>query len=312
MGRSGTSALTRILSMCGGVLPGALRGADSHNPRGYWEPRETLNLNESILRRHGTAAFDPSPRVLEDTAFGAEENAACIAEIKTFLVSLPAAPLVVIKDPHITVLSGMWFEAARLAGFDVATAIALRHPQEVVASLVAAGPMSPELSSAVWLKACLLAERHSRGCPRVVVDYTSLLDDWRREVARISKALAIDLDTRDEGAIDEFLSSDLRRQRHCGPVTDRFGTDWMSTVYETLSAAARDEPLDMSAMDRVFEAYRDCERDFRVTFDNFHSLLDIGGNLLYTNNVLLRLKRLAVGVAAMAQRRKVSQAAVGA
>ena len=60
-------------------------------------------------------------RVLEDSAFDAQEKAACIAEIGAFLTGLPAAPLVVIKDPFITVLSGMWFEAARLAGFDVAT-----------------------------------------------------------------------------------------------------------------------------------------------------------------------------------------------
>ncbi len=32
-------------------------------------------------------------------------------------------------------LSGMWFEAARVAGFDIAAVIAVRHPQEVIASL---------------------------------------------------------------------------------------------------------------------------------------------------------------------------------
>ena len=47
-------ALTRILSLCGGTLPAGLKGADSHNPRGYWEPRATLRLNEAILRRHGS------------------------------------------------------------------------------------------------------------------------------------------------------------------------------------------------------------------------------------------------------------------
>lgn len=303
MGRSGTSALTRVLSLCGGTLPAELRDADSHNPRGYWEPRETLDFNEAILRRQGTAAFDPSPRVPEEGAFDAEEKAACIAEIGAYLAGLPAAPLVVIKDPHITVLSGMWFEAARLAGFDVATAIAVRHPQEVIASLAAAGPMSPELSSAVWLKACLLAERHSRAVPRVFVDYANLLEDWRREIARIAKALAVDLDTRDEGAIDEFLTSDLRRQRHFGPVTDRFGTDWMSSVYQTMQAAARDEPWDTSALDRVFEAYRASEQDFRIAFENCRALVAVGGNLQYTKSVLLRLRKLLVGVVAMVRRR---------
>ena len=114
----------------------------------------------------------------------------------------------------------MWFEAARLAGLDVAAVIAVRHPQEVIASLAASSPVSPELASALWLKYSLLAERHTRGLPRVFVDYANLLDDWRREMKRISAALAIDLNTRDEGAIEEFLTPDLRRQRHRGPVTE--------------------------------------------------------------------------------------------
>ena len=101
---------------------------------------------------------------------------------------------------------------------------------------------SPELSSALWLKYNLLAERHTRALPRVFVEYANLLDDWRREIKRMSTALAIDLNTRDEGAIEEYIKQDLQHQRHCGPVTEPFGTGWNSAVYEALRAAARDEP----------------------------------------------------------------------
>jgi hypothetical protein len=102
------------------------------------------------------------------------------------------------------------------------------------------------------------------------VEYANLLKDWRREVERISATLAIDFNTRDEGAIEEFLTPDLHRQRHCGPVTEPFGANWISAVYEGLSAAARDEPWDQSALDRVFEAYRASERGFRVALEDFH------------------------------------------
>ena len=242
--------------------PGPLAGANSANPLGYWEPRKAIILNEAILRRNGSTVIDPSLRLQEEGAFAAEEKAACIAKIRAYLTTLPAAPLVVIKDPRINVLSGVWFEAARLAGFDIAAVIAVRHPQEVIASLAAHSPASPEFSSALWLKSNLLAERHTRSVPRVFVEYANLLDDWRREIKRISAALAIDLNTRDEGAIEEFLKPDLRRQRHSGPVTEPFGTDWMSAVYEALCGAARDEPWDGSALDRVFEAYRASEHGF--------------------------------------------------
>ena len=96
--RSGTSALTRLLSLCGGTLPAGLVSADSNNPFGYWEPRPAIRLNAAILRRHGSGFFDPTLRLQEEDGFDAEEKAACIAEIGAFLTTLPAAPLVVIKD----------------------------------------------------------------------------------------------------------------------------------------------------------------------------------------------------------------------
>jgi hypothetical protein len=272
MARSGTSALTRVLSLCGGTLPAGLAGANSANPLGYWESRKVLHLNEVILHRHGSSGYDPSLRLQEEGGFDAKEKAACIAEIRAFLTALPAAPLVVIKDPRISALSGMWFEAARLAGFDIVTAIAVRHPQEAVASWSASNRASPELGSALWLKYNLLAERHTRAVPRVFVEYAKLLDDWRREVKRISAALAIDLNTRDEGAIEEFLRPDLRRQRYCGPVTGPFGTDWSSTVYDALCAAARDEPWERNALDRVFEAYRANADGFRMAFEDYRGI----------------------------------------
>ncbi len=270
MGRSGTSAITRVLSLCGGTLPAGMVGANSGNPLGYWEPRAALDLNDAILRRHGSSWSDPTLRLQEEGAFDAEEKAACIAEIGAFLTTLPAAPLVLIKDMRITALSGMWFEAARLAGFDIAAVIAVRHPQEVIASVAARSRASPELSSALWLKYNLLAERHTRGLPRVFVEYANLLDDWRREIKRISAALAIDLNTREEGAIEEFLKPDLRRQQYRGPITEPFGMDWISVVYEVLRAAARDEPWDVPALDRIFESYRASEHGFRVALQDFH------------------------------------------
>ena len=63
----------------------------------------------------------------------------------------------------------MWFEATRLAGFDIAIVIAVRHPKEVIASLAKLMRAQPELSCALWLKYNLLAERQTRGMRRVFV-----------------------------------------------------------------------------------------------------------------------------------------------
>ena len=135
LGRSGTSALTRVLSLCGAALPVGLLGATAENPRGCWEPRAAIHLNEAILRRSGSSGYDLELRIQEEAAFDAKENVADIAKINTFLSTLPDAPLVVIKEPKLTAVCGIWFEAAHQAGFDVATVIAVRHPEEVIGSL---------------------------------------------------------------------------------------------------------------------------------------------------------------------------------
>lgn len=297
--RSGTSALTRVLSLCGGTLPAAMLGADANNPLGYWEPRAAISLNETILRRLGTNWYDPSLRSLDDDSANAE-NKACVAKVAEYLYTLPAAPLVVIKEPRITTLSGLWFDAARMTGFDVAAVLAVRHPQEVISSIVKSWHVSPALASALWLKCNILAERNTRGVPRVFVDYANLLDDWRREMKRISAELPVELHPQDEDAIEEFLTPGLHRQRHCGPVTDLFGADWISTVHEALREAAQDEPIDMSTLDRVFDSYRSSERDFRKAYQDFHGL---------SNSVLFRLFRPVIArpvmeVLAMAHRHK--------
>lgn len=297
--RSGTSALTRVLSLCGGTLPAAMLGADANNPLGYWEPRAAISLNETILRRLGTNWYDPSLRFLDHDA-ATKENKVCVAKVTQYLSTLPAAPLVVIKEPRITTLSELWFEAAREAGFDVAAVIAVRHPQEVISSIAKSWHVSPALASALWLKCNILAERNSRGVPRVFVDYANLLEDWRREMKRISAQLPVELHSQDEDAVDGFLTPGLHRQRHCGAVVDLFGANWISTVYQALRGAAQDDPIDISALDGVFHSYRASERDFRKAFEDAHAL---------TNSVLFRLFRPSIArpvmeVIAMAHRHR--------
>ncbi|WP_406817777.1 sulfotransferase family protein [Mycobacterium sp. M23085] len=281
MGRSGTSALTRVISLCGAALPARLLGPDASNPTGLWEPRDAMDINEEILYRRHSGWADPTLRISEGP-FTPDEKEASITAIEAFLATLPAAPLVVIKEPRISLLFDVWLEAARRAGLDVAVVIAVRHPQEVIKSLATRDRASQELASALWLKYSLLAERQTRGLPRVFVDYANFLQDWRREIARISTALAIDLDTPNELAIKEFLNPDLHRQQTNDSVTDRFGSDWISRTYEALHAAAHDHTLDEKTLDYVFDLYRLSERDFRTALHDYNAHFSLNTVLLRT------------------------------
>jgi hypothetical protein len=279
MGRSGSSALTRVLSLCGAVLPADLLGGDEDNLLGHWEPRGALEVNEGFLCRYGSTWHDPTLHLQGEVEFGNELRAAYIEQIQAFLRALPAARLLVVKEPRITALSGFWFEAASRLGLAIRVVIAVRHPEEVIASLAARDQACPELSSALWLKYNLLAERESRACPRVFVEYANLLRDWRREMARIGTALSLDLSAREEGAIDEFLRQDLRRQRREGAISEPFGLQWVSRTYAALSAASRDDSLDTNQLDEIFDAYKASERTFRLAVDEFRSRVDFRARL---------------------------------
>lgn len=291
MARSGTAALTRVLSLSGAALPPGMIGAAKANPRGFWEPRQASYLNEKILRRHHSGSADPTLRLHEEAADRRD-----IAEINGYLTTLPQSDLYVIKDLQMTAIAGMWFEAARIAGYNVGTVIAVRHPHEVIKSVTAMMPViKPELAAALWLKNSLLAERYTRGLPRVFVEYSHLLKDWRGEVKRISTALDIDLRP-DETAINEFLAVDERHQQADGSACpEPFGTEWLTTTYRNLHRAADGDTWSQDELDGVFSDYRASEKHLRTALDNFRRV---------TKAQRLVPRKLIFEIAALAHRRK--------
>ncbi len=110
--------IARVLSLCGATHPAGLLGATSDNPRGCFEPRAAIHLDESFSvamaapattrpcacrRVCSTSASVPAgsprsgvPELLAGRTRGRDQGA---------------------EDPMLT---DLWFEAAGLAGFDVA------------------------------------------------------------------------------------------------------------------------------------------------------------------------------------------------
>jgi hypothetical protein len=86
--------------------------------------------------------------------------------------------------------------------------------------------------------------------------------------------------------------------RSACPGTETFGSDWIFAVYEAPCAAARDEPWDQSAPDRVFEAYRASEHGFRTAFEQFQRFYKL--NWLVRPSIL----NLISEVLAIAHRRR--------
>ncbi len=256
MGRSGSSALCRVLALCGGVLHESLLGASDHNERGHWESLEALHLNEAYLEAHGSSWHDVGLGASDHVAAYPPCSDDLIARIRVLLRGRTEGAFLLIKEPRITALADAWLLAARLEGLQVNVVVAVRHPFEVCRSLARRESLPDAASVALWMKYNLLAEAKSRPYPRVFIGYGDLLADWRAQVGRVARSLVLPL-APDAGAIEGFLSSGLRHNRVAGEAWARPNRSDVGTLYAILRAAAGDVPIDPAACDSLLRLYRD-------------------------------------------------------
>src|SRR4051812_44644410 len=83
MGRSGSSAMARLLSLCGGRLPAGLLPPNGANPTGYWEPQEAVHANAKFLHACGSSFFDT--QLVHEASPDTPQGVAFIEEVAAFL-----------------------------------------------------------------------------------------------------------------------------------------------------------------------------------------------------------------------------------
>jgi hypothetical protein len=267
MHRSGTSALTRVISLLGADLPKNLMPAvPGNNEAGFWESMDAYRLNDAILTSAASSwddwrRFDPD-RLPSGAKTGLKARALAMLE-----QDFSASNLFVLKDPRLCRLLPFWLEVLLEFGAEPVGILPLRNPVEVAASLARRDGFSPSKAHLLWLRHVLDAERGTRTLPRVFTTYDRLLGDWRGTVGALTEKLEIDWPRRMEEAaaeIDAFLQ---HRHRH-HVVNGKHLKDnpevsaWVDETYGTL-VALQDQPdspdlrARLSAICREFD--RGCE-----------------------------------------------------
>src|SRR5690606_18875654 len=136
MHRSGTSALARVLGLCGADLGSRVASAGAGNETGHWEDSFAVELHDRLLSQFGATWDSPFalPRGWLDSAQGAE----AVAGIAGYLRGNRALhPLWASKDPRLCLFAPAWTRAADEAGMPLAAVMVLRDPAEVAGSLAA-------------------------------------------------------------------------------------------------------------------------------------------------------------------------------
>lgn len=210
MHRSGTSALTRVISLLGAGLPKNLIGAGFGNEGGHWEPTWLVDLNERLLTEAGGAWNKTMPSGLGVIPTSVRKF--YVEEIRRIVAAeFGDQSVIVIKDPRISRLLPIYSEALEAMGFELKIVILNRDPDDVAASLFRRDAMSPELAFNCWLDHMLAAVCQSRDFPTSVVSYRALLDDWRQVVQAIDVILSTSFHA-NAGVVGEVVDNWLRRE----------------------------------------------------------------------------------------------------
>lgn len=212
MHRSGTSALTRVLNLCGVDLGSRLMPpAADNNQHGFWEHLDAVDIDERLLHNLGRSWWDtrslPEGWLDVPSAAAARPRIAALASDE-----FGQSPLWALKDPRICRFLPLWINGLQAAGVSVKLIFMLRHPAEVQASLERRDGISSAESCLLLLNHFFEAAFASAGLPRCVVTYQSLIEDWHGCMTRVARELEIELPLLDTAGaqVEQFLSPGAR------------------------------------------------------------------------------------------------------
>ena len=217
MHRSGTSALTRVLSLVGCDLPkNLMQAVPDNNEAGFWESQPIADLNDELLASAGSAwddwrAFDAG-WYASPVAAGFRERALALLHEE-----FGDSRLFVVKDPRICRLLPFWNGVLTTFGAECRVVSPIRNPLDVAMSLETRDGLDRSIGHLLWLRSVLDAEMSSRNLVRAHVRYETLLRDAHGIVDGLSRSLGISWPKRvsvdAQMAIDEFISPEFHHHR---------------------------------------------------------------------------------------------------
>lgn len=164
--RSGTSALTRLINMMGVYVggEGSTIGFNPENPKGFWERRDVINLNDAILE-HYDCTWDDLDRWPS-----ADLSALPIAlndRIKHIVLEMDHHRPWVLKEPRLCQTFPLWQPHLEVP----LVIIAWREPMEVALSLHHRNGVPLLHGLAIWEHCMIHALKAAQSIPHIVLSH---------------------------------------------------------------------------------------------------------------------------------------------
>lgn len=250
MHRSGTSALTRVLNLCGADIGARILQEGVGNETGHWEDAIAVELHERLFASFG-ASWDEALGLPADWSSG-EAAAAARETIRDYLeANRSQHRLWVAKDPRLSLFAPLWIEGAASVGQPLGAVLMLRHPLEVSTSLMARDGIALGRGLLLWLDYTLAAVQAVMDLPYTLITYDYLLEDWRACIERIRDLPGghhLKVNDVTVHLVNEFLDSS---QRHHKYVDVARLPEIISEVWSELSSFALEGRIPVRVVNRL-------------------------------------------------------------
>jgi hypothetical protein len=190
MHRSGTSAVSRLLSLLGCDLPKTLMPNSPDNARGYWESLPITHLNDAILASGGSHWDDWLP--FNAHWYSSPVYSSFVERGRGVLrEEFGESPLFVLKDPRCARLVPYWKDVFERESIRPLVLIPVRNPLEVSGSITSRDHIHQDIVHLLWLRHVLDAEHDTRGLTRAFTTYEKLLSHWSTVAVQLQERFGI-------------------------------------------------------------------------------------------------------------------------
>jgi glycosyltransferase involved in cell wall biosynthesis len=238
MHRSGTSLLSSLVQALGIDLGDDLIAGDHHNPAGYFEDRQCVDIQERMLETLGQPWWEhngmlPFPAQWRQ----ADALRPLIAELEAWIDKRQstAATIWAVKDPRTTRFLPLWRELLLQRGIRPRYLLAVRDPAEVAASEVKRNNVPARRVYHNWLRHNMEALLHGGADLAGVFVYDAWFADGDAHLRRLAASLGVALtDAKAEDILGRLVHRELRH----APVGGEPPPLWASDVYGKLQSLA--------------------------------------------------------------------------
>ena len=232
MHRSGTSLVTSSLPLLGYTLGDNLMPPAADNPRGFYEDRDVVALNDELLAINSSSWGSPLSSLKGETTASAEleEQAGRILRQR-----LADSGRWVMKDPRLCLLMPFWQSRFEEAGVEFQCVLVQRNPVDIAESLKSRNRFTIRhglLLTYVYYRSVL----DFLGDSAFVISYDRFLDSPGTEIERLANYLAVEMDPGSvAGFIETSLDSSLRHHRSQSPIEQFAALETLNSLMLELS-----------------------------------------------------------------------------